>query len=120
MTTVAILGASNNPARYSFKTQILLQECGHKPLPVSLQETQILGIPAVKQLSDINEEVDTLTIYVNPQHLRGMLPQIEALKPRRVIFNPGSEDSIAMERLRSQGVEVEEACTLVLLRTDQF
>lgn len=120
MTTVAILGASNNPARYSYKAQTMLKEYGHKPVPISLHDDQVLGTPAVKQLSDITEEVDTLTVYINPHHLQDVAAQIEALKPRRVIFNPGSEDPATMERLRAQGIEVEEACTLVLLRTEQF
>lgn len=120
MSTVAILGASNNPDRYSHKAQLLLNEYGHTPLPVSLHDEQVLGTPAVRRLSDITDEVDTLTVYINPRHLREVAAQIEALKPRRVIFNPGSEDPATMERLRARGIEVEEACTLVLLRTDQF
>lgn len=120
MTTVAILGASNKPERYSYKAQTLLKEYGHTPVPVSLHDDKVLGIPAVSQLSEITEAVDTVTIYINPQHFHPVLPQIEALKPRRVIFNPGSEDSAAISRLRHQGIEVEEACTLVLLRTEQF
>lgn len=120
MTTVAILGASNKPHRYSYKAQTMLTEYGHKPVPVSLHDEEVLGVPAVSQLSDITEEVDTITVYINPQHLHDVLPQIETLKPRRVIFNPGSEDSAAITQLRQQGIEVEEACTLVLLRTEQF
>lgn len=120
MSTVAILGASNNPERYSYKAQTLLKEYGHTPLPVSLHDERILGEPAVRQLSDITAEVDTLTVYINPAHLREVAAQIETLQPRRVIFNPGSEDPATMERLRSRGIEVEEACTLVLLRTEQF
>src|SRR5690625_731047 len=81
MSTVAILGASNNPDRYSHKAQLLLNEYGHTPLPVSLHDEQVLGTPAVRRLSDITDEVDTLTVYINPRHLREVAAQIEALKP---------------------------------------
>lgn len=121
MTTVAILGASNNPDRYSNKAQVMLKEYGHKAVPVSLHNNQVLGIPAVKRLSDIQEAVDTVTVYVSPTHLHdNVVDDLEAHHPRRVIFNPGSENPAVIQRLRNQGIDVEEACTLVLLRTGQF
>lgn len=120
MTTVAILGASNNPDRYANKAQVMLKEYGYKSVPVSLHDDRIMGIPAVRHLSDISETIDTVTVYINPLHLRDVVDELEALHPRRVIFNPGSEDSSVMGKLRSKGIEVEEACTLVLLRTGQF
>jgi len=71
-------------------------------------------------LSDIDEPVDTLTIYVNEKISSGEYENILKLKPRRVVFNPGAENAELAEKLRKEEFEVVEACTLVLLRTEQF
>ncbi len=120
MTTVAILGASSKPDRYSHKAQQMLGEYGHTAIPVSQREAAVLGTPAVQHLSEIREPVDTVTVYINPGHLQAVADELERLQPRRVIFNPGSEAPEIMQRLQARGVEVEAACTLVLLRTGQF
>lgn len=117
---VAILGASNNPYRYAWLAQKLLIEKGYPVFPVSITENAVGGIAAYRRLTDIKTPVDTVTVYLNPNHVEDCLADIVALKPRRVIFNPGSESSAAIDHLEHQGISVEEACTLVLLRTGQF
>ena len=118
--TVAVLGASPNPERYSFKAIRLLKEHGHRVLPINPAQSHIDGTEVVPSLADINTPVDTLTVYVGPAHLPALLPSILALKPGRVIFNPGTEHECAMAALDAAGIPYEEACTLVLLRTGQF
>ncbi len=118
--TVAILGASNDPSRYAYMAFTRLRQHGHKPIPVNPHLQEVEGVPVVAKLGDIREPVDTLTMYVNPQVSRGLAEEILALQPRRVIFNPGSENPALAEELRRAGVGVEEACTLVLLGTEQF
>ena len=117
---VAILGASDDPDRYSFKAFEMLKEYGHTPLPISPKLTELEGVSVVKNLSDIKTSVDTLTMYVNPKISSGLKEEILKLKPRRVIFNPGSENSDLEKSLEAAGIHVVEACTLVLLRTNQF
>jgi predicted CoA-binding protein len=117
---VAVLGASPNEDRYSYKAVQMLGEHGHIPVPVHPKGHEVLGIIALKSLSDIDEQVDTLTMYVGPKISSGELDRVLELKPRRVIFNPGAENSELAEKLREAGIEVVEACTLVMLRTDQF
>ncbi len=118
--TVAILGASSDPERYAFKAQHLLKEHGHRVIPVSAKEATIDGDATVAQLHDIEGAVDTLTLYVRPAISSKYREQIEALKPGRVIFNPGTENEELAAALRAAGIETEEACTLVMLRTGHF
>lgn len=117
---VAILGASKNPERYSNKAFHMLREYGHTPVPVHPMLDDIEGVPVAKSLGNISEPIDTLTMYVGPDRSKGMADEILKLKPRRVIFNPGSENPPLEKNLRDAGIEVVEACTLVLLRTRQF
>lgn len=117
---VAILGASSDPDRYAFKAQRLLKEYGHRVVPVSPKETAIDGDAAVASLSAIEGPVDTLTLYVRPAISDGYREQILALKPARVIFNPGTENPDLERALREAGSDCLEACTLVMLRTGQF
>ena len=98
----------------------MLQEYGHTPLPVSPTLKEIEGVKVYASLSDIPEKVDTLTMYVNPGVSNSLKAEILKLNPARVIFNPGSENPALIDELRKAGTKVEEACTLVLLRTRQF
>jgi len=118
--TVVILGASADSARYAFKAQRLLKQSGHRVIPVSPKENSIDGDAAVARVADISEPVDTVTIYVRPAVSTQYREELEQLKPRRVIFNPGTENAALAAGLRQAGIETEDACTLVLLRTGQF
>lgn len=120
MLNVAILGASGNPERYSNKAQIQLTKHGHSVYSVSKKEASILGIKTFGSLSDIKDPIDTVTVYINPTLLADEIDKILALKPRRVIFNPGAESSEVEKVLSNNGIHVVEACTLVLLSTNQF
>ncbi|MCK4462587.1 MAG: CoA-binding protein [candidate division Zixibacteria bacterium] len=71
-------------------------------------------------MTDIAEPIDTLTVYVNPKISSGEYDNSLKLKPRRVVFNPGAENGELAEKLKTAGFEVVEACTLVMLRTEQF
>lgn len=117
---VAILGASDNPDRYAYKAFKMLQEYGHTPIPVSPKLEMIENFKVYTQLSDIPEKVDTLTMYVNAGVSTSLREEILKLKPSRVIFNPGSENPALIADLHAAGIKVEQACTLVLLRTRQF
>ena len=74
----------------------------------------------MRLIGDIKEEIDTLTVYVNAKISGGQFDAISALKPRRVVFNPGAENPELAAKLSDAGIEVIEACTLVMLRTQQF
>lgn len=117
---VAILGASSDPDRYAFKAHRLLKEYGHHVVPVTPKETVVDGDAAVASLGAIEGAVDTLTLYVRPAISDAYREQILALKPARVIFNPGTENPTLEKALAVAGIACLEACTLVMLRTGQF
>lgn len=118
--TVAVLGASPKPERYSHQAIQLLRQYGHAVIPVNPAQAEIAGLPVAASLSGIRQSVDTVTLYVSPSHQGTLEAQLKALKPQRVIFNPGTENPSLAARLREAGIATEEACTLVLLRTRQF
>lgn len=117
---VAILGASSDPDRYAFKAQRLLKAHGHRVVPVSPKESVVDGDAAVASLGEIEGPVDTLTLYVRPAISDDYREQILALKPARVIFNPGTENPGLEKALAAAGIDCREACTLVMLRAGQF
>ncbi len=117
---VAILGASNHPERYSHKAQLLLLKKGYNPILVTPSHSIIDGIKCYSSLNDIKEDIHTLTVYVGPGISSKIKKDILNFKCKRVIFNPGSENSSLYGELEKKGIEIEEACTLVLLNTGQF
>lgn len=117
---VAILGASDRADRFAYKAFKMLQEYGHTPLPVSPNVPVVEGVKSVKSVSELQVPVDTLTMYVGAKTSSQLIPEILALKPKRVIFNPGSENPELADKLAEAGSEVVEACTLVMLRTGQY
>lgn len=117
---VAIIGASDNPERYSHRALLSLRKHGHTVVPVHPKLSEIEGISVVSDASSIQDPVDTVTMYVGPAISAGLQEKLIALKPRRVIFNPGAENPALAKALRAAGIACEEACTLVLLSTGQF
>ena len=117
---VVIIGASDNPERYSHQAQLLLRQHGHEVVPVHPKLAEIEGVPVMADVNAISGPVDTVTLYVGPQISLTLKDKLIALKPRRVIFNPGTENAALVEALIAAGISCEEACTLVLLRTGQF
>ncbi len=120
MQNVAIFGASDKPDRYSYKALKLLEKYGHNPIPIHPFHEQIDGRKVHIQLHEITDEVDTLTMYVNPKISSDFIEEIVNLAPKRIIFNPGSENPEIYPVLKEYNIPYEEACTLVLLNTGQF
>lgn len=121
MKKTVIIGASHNPSRYSFMAAQMLQQYGHPFVPVSNRSGDVLGQTILDiQTQPAIPDVDTVTLYLGPQHQPAWYDYILSLKPKRIIFNPGTEND-EFERLAHQhGIEPIEACTLVMLRTGQY
>ena len=120
---VAVLGASNKADRYSYMCMTMLLDKGHQAIPVNPKETMVMGhycFHSLKELKEQHPNLHTLTLYVNPDLSSKMEKEIVDLAPKRVIFNPGSENHHLQKVLESKGVECLEACSLVMLRTGQF
>jgi predicted CoA-binding protein len=114
MKKTLVLGASDNPSRYSFLAVERLREKGHPVVAVGKREGKIKDTPILTG-EPLENDVDTITLYLNPALQVAAYDYILGLKPRRVIFNPGTENDELEEILRSKGIEPVEACTLVML-----
>lgn len=122
---VVVLGATPNPARYAYLATEMLVQHGYQPLPVGPREGAIAGRSILPDLAAAETAagaggVDTLTLYLGPDRQADVAEAIVALRPRRVIFNPGTENAELEQRLEAAGIATLEACTLVLLRSGQF
>lgn len=120
MENVAVVGASPKEDRYSYKAMRMLEEKGHNPIPVAPARTEILGKKVYPTLAAVPDRIDTVTMYMKPYRQAPVLDDAVRMKPRRIIFNPGTENPGEYDRLRRAGIAVIEACTLVMLCTDQF
>lgn len=114
-----VIGASENETRYSAQAIKLLQSYGHEVYAIGGRKGEVHGITFGNELINLNE-IHTVTIYINPKIQELYHEYLLELKPKRVIFNPGSENSTLMKLLASHKILVETACTLVMLRTNQF
>ena len=114
-----VLGASENPARYSNLAIKRLINYQHPVVAIGKRRGMVTGIPVeseAKPFSDIN----TVTIYLNPVHQKAYYDYIISLHPQRIIFNPGAENDELFELALQNGIKPIEACTLVLLNTGQY
>lgn len=116
---VLIIGASNNPDRYAFKALELLVEKGHAVFLKGNKAGIACGLTIQVGTNDF-DHIHTVTLYVGPQNQQELLEDLSTIKPERIIFNPGTEHPILYAEIEKLGIQVEEACTLVLLHTNQF
>lgn len=114
-----VLGASSNPSRYSFIALNRLKAHRHPVVAVGRREEEVAGIQ-ISKTPVPHEEVDTITLYLNPTHQEEYYDYILGLQPRRIIFNPGTENPALMKMAKERGIEPVVACTLVMLATGQY
>lgn len=116
-----IIGATPNAARYAYLAAEMLTEYDHEIVPVGIKAGEVFGnkILNIREKPPI-ENVDTVTLYIGSQHQPEWYNYIFSLKPKRIIFNPGTENNTFEQLAEEQGIEALEACTLVMLRTGQF
>jgi len=118
--TVIVLGASDKPHRYSYKAIKLLKQYGHKVIPVHPKLASIDDSKVIANLANIHETIDTLTLYIGPTKSQLLVEEIIVLKPKRVIFNPGTESQILQEKLLQANIPFIHDCTLIMLDSNQF
>ncbi|QBQ39991.1 CoA-binding protein [Sphingobacterium psychroaquaticum] len=119
MKKTLILGASTNPARYSYLVANKLVRKGHEIVNVGRKVGKVAGVD-IETASDIHTDIDTITLYVGPKNQQPYYDYILQTKPKRVIFNPGAENEELKVLLEKDGIEPIEACTLVMLNTGQY
>ena len=114
-----VLGASKNPQRYSYLAMHKLKAHGHLVMAIGKREGSVndieivTGTPAFK-------DVDTVTLYLNPTNQKPYYDYIISLNPKRIIFNPGTENEELVSLAQQNGIKVLDACTLVMLSTNQY
>ncbi len=113
-----VLGASERPERYSNMAVHRLLGHGHRVVAVGLRPGRIAEVPIVTALPDA--PVDTVTLYVGPSALEGWRGELLRLRPRRIIFNPGTEHAAFEAEARAHGIATEQACTLVMLAAGTY
>jgi predicted CoA-binding protein len=114
-----VMGASTDPGRYAYKAIKMLQRYGHPVVAIGKKEDNLDGMRIEKEHVSF-ENVNTITLYLNPMNQRQYYDYIIGLKPKRVIFNPGTENPELYALLRENGIEIEIACTLVMLSINQY
>jgi uncharacterized protein len=119
MKKTLVLGASTDATRYSNIATLRLLAQGHDVIPVGIKTGTINGLDILQGTPAV-ENIDTITLYINPTHQVAYYDYILSLHPKRVIFNPGTENAEFAELLHLQAIEVEIACTLVLLATGEY
>jgi predicted CoA-binding protein len=117
---VAVVGASPKPHRYAHRAMQMLREYGHRAVPVNPAFREILGEKCYPSVTEIPDKIDTITLYVSKARSAPLIGEIVDLAPRRIIMNPGAENSDLAIKARERGIEVVEGCTLVMLRAGQF
>ncbi len=119
MKKTLVLGASPNPSRYSYLAVQRLHRNDHEVVPVGIRDGEIEGIEINTTRPNV-DEVDTVSLYLNPTRQKDYYDYILGLKPQRIIFNPGTENPELAAKAKAQGIEALYACTLVLLATGAF
>lgn len=114
-----VLGASDNPSRYSYLAVHRLRSHGHPVVAIGKKMGMVGDVPIEKEKKEW-QDVDTVTLYLNPAHQKQYYDYIVSLKPKRIIFNPGAENDELSDLAIKNGITPMEACTLVLLSTNQY
>lgn len=121
MSKTAIIGATTNPGRYAYIAAQMLTDHGHEIVPIGIKKGEVFGeeIVDLRQKPHI-ENIHTITLYIGPQNQPEWYNYLLSLKPKRIIFNPGTENTEFYEKAQKEGIETIEACTLVMLRVGNY
>ena len=116
-----IVGATTNPSRYAYFAASRLVGAGVPFVPIGIKSGEVMG----KQIIDLRakphlDNIHTITLYVGTANQSEWIDYLISLNPKRIIFNPGTENPVFFQKAKAQGIEVLEACTLVMLSTNQY
>lgn len=114
-----VIGASPKAERYSYKATQMLQEYNHEVVPFGVKKGAIGALEIMNEWPE-KESFDTITLYVNPKLQEQYNQKIIALNPKRIIFNPGTENEKLADMAEQNNIQTTNACTLVLLRSNQY
>jgi predicted CoA-binding protein len=114
-----VIGASQNPQRYSHLAVKSLMAHEHPVVGLG-KRTGSIGNTVIETEKKPFQNIDTVTLYLNPMRQKEYYDYIFSLQPKRIIFNPGAENDELAELAKAKGIQAQEACTLVLLSTGQY
>lgn len=114
-----VIGASPNEDRYSYKATVSLLNHQHTVYPIGIRKGKINSLDIITEKPEL-VGIDTVTLYVGPDNQAPWMDYIFSLKPKRIIFNPGTENHEFEALAQSKGIEATQACTLVLLSINQY
>ncbi len=114
-----ILGASTNPDRYAYLAAQRLTQHGHPIVNVGIKSGEVAGVP-IEPAEKLHSDIDTITLYIGAQNQPAYYKYILNTHPKRIVFNPGTENPELEQLANAAGIETIEACTLVMLSTGQY
>lgn len=114
-----VLGASTNPGRASYAAVERLRAGDHEVVPIGVSKGAVAGIPILEGKPQV-DDVHTVSLYLNPKRQEDYYEYILGLNPKRIIFNPGTENAELIRLARQNGIEAEVACTLVMLSLKSY
>jgi uncharacterized protein len=119
--TTLVVGATTNPSRYAYVVANMLDQRKLDFIPIGIKKGAVFG----REILDLNskpplENIHTVTLYISAAHQSEWMDYLIELKPKRIIFNPGTENPEFFNKAKQAGIEAMEACNLVLLSTGQF
>ena len=114
-----ILGATPDASRYAYLAANRLASHGHGIVKVGIKTGEVAGVP-IEKPEEIHSDIDTITLYVGPQNQPPLYDYILATQPKRIIFNPGTENAELRRMANEKGIETEYACTLVMLSIGEY
>ena len=114
-----ILGATPNADRYAYKAAHMLTSKGHTIINIGIKQGEVAGVK-IEKADKPYTDIDTITLYIGVDLQEAYYDYILETNPKRVIFNPGTENDEFEKMLDQHGIESFEACTLVLLSTGQY
>jgi len=119
MKKTLILGATTNQSRYGYIATSRLKDYGHEVVPVGIRVGDIEGVDILLGKPEV-DGIDTITLYLNPTRQKEYYDYILGLNPKRIIFNPGTENAELVRLAKEKNIETEIACTLVMLSIGSF
>ena len=120
MKKTLVLGATDNPSRFAYKAVHKLQQHGHDVVPVGIRKGEVGGQPIITDKEEEIAGIDTVTLYVGPQNQPSWYDYILSLKPKRIIFNPGTENRELEQLAEDANIETLHLCTLVLMASNTY
>jgi predicted CoA-binding protein len=115
-----VLGASSKPGRVSREAVLKLRAAGHDVVAIGMQEEPLGDVIIQKDKPTPIHDLHTISLYLNPERQKEYYDYLLELKPKRILFNPGTENEELKKLALQHKIETEEACTLVLISLDAY